>query len=137
MRENILDSCDHIPFSHEIGLDQQQIYAGNFCRDNNMHTCVIQPKSSHTPLQCNAHALAISLLPFSPSYATSALIYQPGETLMTQCTHYGFFCYFERIDERKIKASKARPPTSEGAWVVFIRKCRNATGSAPQSVQEC
>ena len=69
---------------------------------------------------------------------------------MTQCTHYGFFSFFfffffflstERIDERNIKAqtaaSKARPPTSEGAWVVFIRKCHNAAGSAGQSAQEC
>ena len=47
---------------------------------------------------------------------------------MTQCTHYGFFCFFflstERIDERKIKAptaaSKARPTTFEGVWVFFI-----------------
>ena len=38
----------------------------------------------------------------------------------------------ERIDERKIEAptaaSKSRPTTFEGAWVVFIRKCRNAAG---------
>ena len=121
----------HIPFSHEIGLDRQQIYAR---RDNNMRACVIQPKSNHTPLHRNARALAISLPAFPPSYATSARIYRPGETLMTQCTHYGFFRFFctERIDERNIKAptaaSKARPTTSEGAWVFFIRKCRNAAG---------
>ena len=48
---------------------------------------------------------------------------------MTQCTHYGFCCFFftERIDERNIKAltaaSKARPTTFVGAWVFFIRKC--------------
>ena len=53
---------------------------------------------------------------------------------MTQCTHYRFFCFFftERIDEWKNKAptaaSKARPPTSEGAWVVLIRNAAMPPG---------
>ena len=54
----------YIPFSHEIGLDRQQIYAR---RDNNMRACVIQPKSNHTPLHRNARALAISLPAFHPA----------------------------------------------------------------------
>ena len=44
----------YIPFSHKIGSDRQQIYAGNFRQDNNMRACVIQPKSNHTPLHRNA-----------------------------------------------------------------------------------
>ena len=44
------------PFSHEIGSDRQQIFAGNFRQDNNMRACVIQPKSNHTPLHRNACA---------------------------------------------------------------------------------
>ena len=54
--------CPFIPFSHEIGLDRQQIYAS---RD--MRACVIQPKSNHTPLHRNARALAISLPAFHPA----------------------------------------------------------------------
>ena len=45
-----------IPFSHEIGSDRQQIFAGNFRQDNNMRACVIQPKSNHTLLHRNARA---------------------------------------------------------------------------------
>ena len=45
------------PFSHEIGLDRQQIYAR---RDNNMRACVIQPKSNHTPLHRNARTSHLS-----------------------------------------------------------------------------
>ena len=54
----------YAPFSHEIGLDRQQIYAR---QDNNMRACVIQPKSNHTPLHRNARALAISLPAFHPA----------------------------------------------------------------------
>ena len=38
----------YIPFSHEIGLDRQQIYAR---RDNYMRACVIHPKSNHTVMR--------------------------------------------------------------------------------------
>ena len=67
-----------------------------------------------------------------------------AEGFALQCFLLRIFSLFlctERIDERNIKAStaasKARPTTFEGAWVFFIRKCRNAAGSAGQSTQKC
>ena len=79
--------------------------------------------------------LAIPLPAFPPiSYATSARIFRPGETLITQCTHLEYIA--ERIDERKIKAptaaSKASPTTFEGAWV-FLSE--NAAISPGQQVK--
>ena len=125
----------YIPFSHEIGLDRQQIYAR---RDNNMCACVIQPKSNHTPLHRNARALAISLPAFHlatpPRLASIGQVRRSWHNALITDFLAFFFLSTERIDERKIKAptaaSKARPTTFEGAWVFFIRKFRNATGSA-------
>ena len=40
------------------------IYTGNFHQDDNMHACIIQPKSNHTPFHRNAR------LAISPSLST-------------------------------------------------------------------
>ena len=87
----------YIPFSHEIGLDRQQIYAR---RDNYMRACVIQPKSNHTPLQRNARANHLS-----PSLST---LVTPPRLASIGSWHNALITDIlistETIDERKIKA---------------------------------